>query len=54
MMYGGLVIALKLLIKYGPYFEWKIKRMANNIYVKIKEKLLAIYQRFVPGLPQVP
>jgi hypothetical protein len=55
MMYGGLVIALDLLIKYGPYFQWKIKRMANNIYVKIKNKLLAFYHWFVPAPPpQVP
>jgi hypothetical protein len=51
MICGGLFIGLKLLVKYGPYFEWKVKRMASNIYFKIKEKLLALYHRFAPGPP---
>jgi hypothetical protein len=51
---GGLICGLSLFDKYYPYFEWKTKRMANNIYVKIREKLLTLYRRLVAPAPQVP
>ena len=54
MICGGMFIGLKLLVEYGPYFVWKGKRIASNIYVKIKEKLVALYHRFAPGPPLVP